>query len=451
MWGVRAMSKTKLLVALLTAWGAVSSAEAVDLLQTYHAAQSQDPVFAAAVAAHQAGLEKLPQGRSLLLPNVSLNANSTYNQDKINYYNPPPTLPFPAGQFNFNNHGYGVTLVQPLFRQQNWVAYTEAELQVVQADAQFKIAQNDLILRVAQAYFDVLIAQDTVELAGAQKAAISEQLEQAKRNFEVGTATITDTYEAQSRSDLVSAQEIAAQSNLEVKKRELQQLIKVMPDDLRHLGKQFKLEDLRTTNVEKWVEQAQAGNLQLIVAQTGAELADKEVARNRGGHYPTVDLVANYSQNTANGGIYGVGSDSQFKSVGVQLNVPIFEGGAIQSKWREAEANRDRAQSELENARRSTATQTRQAYLGVVNGMAQVRALEAALKSSESLLDASKLGQEVGVRTNLDVLNAQQQLYSTRRDLYQAEYNYLLSQLQLKAAVGILTEADLTGVNKALY
>jgi len=174
------------------------------------------------------------------------------------------------------------------------------------------------------------------------------------------------------------------------------------------------------------------------------------VARNRGGHYPTVDLVANYSQNNASGGSFGLGSDSTNKSVGVQLNLPLFQGGAVNSKWREAQANRERASQELENARRSVALQTRQAYLGVVSGIAQVKALQQALTSSTSLLDASKLGQEVGVRTNLDVLNAQQQLYSTRRDLYQAEYNYLLSQLRLKAAVGTLGEADLSKVNQAL-
>ena len=442
---------TKFLVATMAAWGLSLSAEAADLMQTFHAAQSQDPVFAAAIAAHQASQEKLPQGRSLLLPSVNLNANSTYNKNRVQYFNAPATLPFPQGQIQYNSHGYGVTLVQPLFRQQNWVAYTESELQVAQADAQFKNAENDLILRVAKAYFDVLIAQDSVELAGAQKAAISEQLEQAKRNFEVGTATITDTREAQSRYDLVVAQEIAAGNDLEIRQRQLQQLTNSMPDNLRPLGDKFKLEAPQPASMQKWVEQAEDGNLQLAAAKISADLADKEVARKRGGHYPTLDLVANYSMNNANGGMYGVGSDIRSQSVGVQLNVPLFEGGATQSRYREAEANRDRAKDELENARRSTDTQTRQAYLGVVNGMAQVKALQAALKSSESLLEASKLGQEVGVRTNLDVLNAQQQLYSTRRDLYQSEYNYLISELQLKAAVGILSEKDLSAVNQALY
>jgi outer membrane protein len=448
---MQAMTKTKFIVAMLAVWGTAGVANGADLLQTYRAAQTQDPVFAAAVAAHQAGLEKLPQGRSLLLPNISLNANSTYNKDTVQYPNAPAGLPFRAGQYNFNTHGYGVTLVQPLFRFQNWEAYNESELQVVQAEAQFKNAQNDLILRVAKAYFNVLIAQDTVELAEAQKAAITQQLEQAKRNFEVGTATITDTHEAQSRYDLVSAQEIAARSDLEIKKRTLQQLTNAMPDDLRQLGNKFKLEGPQPASQKKWVEMAEEGNLQLAVAKAGAELADREVKRNMGGHLPTVDLVANYSKNYANGSSYGFGSDSRNQSIGVQLNMPIFEGGGTQSKVREAQANRDRARQELENARRNVATQTRQAYLGVVNGMAQVKALQAALKSSKSLLESSKLGEQVGVRTNLDVLNAQQQLYSTRRDLYQAEYNYLISELQLKAATGQLDEKDLAAVNQALY
>ncbi|MDE2117665.1 MAG: TolC family outer membrane protein [Betaproteobacteria bacterium] len=442
------MTITKSFFFALTALSAAFPAGAADLLETYHAAQAQDAVFAAARATHQAGQEKLPQGRSLLLPSVSLSANSTYNDNNIQYRG---TTFFPSGTSRFNSNGYGVNLTQPLFRQQSWLAYTEAGLQVAQADAQFNGAEQDLILRVAQAYFDVLIAQDSVQLAAAQKTAISEQLEQARRNFEVGTATITDTYEAQARYDLVDAQEIAAQSNLEVKKRTLQQLTNAMPGDLRQLGRQFKLEALQPADMDQWVEEAQRHNSQLAVAQAAAELAEKEVARNRGGHYPTLDLVANYSENSAGGGSLGIGNDSRNAAVGVQLNLPLFQGGATRSRVREAEANRDRAREELETARRNVALQTRQAYLGVVNGIAQVKALQQALTSSESLLEASKLGQEVGVRTNLDVLNAQQQLYSTRRDLYQAEYNYLISQLKLKAAAGTLIEDDLARVNQALY
>ena len=203
--------------------------------------------------------------------------------------------------------------------------------------------------------------------------------------------------------------------------------------------------------MEKWVSDAQSNSLQLAIAQASAEIAEKEVARNRGGHYPTVDLVANYSNNQSSGGSFGVGSDNTNKSIGVQLNLPLFQGGLVNSKWREAEANRERAKQTLEDTRRSIALQTRQAYLGVVSGIARVKALQQALTSGESVLEASKLGQEVGVRTNLDVLNAQQQLYATRRDLYQAEYSYLISHLRLKAAVGSLGEEDLAKVNRALY
>lgn len=433
---------------LLIATTMSQSVQAVDLLETFRAAQANDPVFAAARAALQAGQEKLPQGRSQLLPSLSLSANSTFNDQNIRYLGPTA---FPAGTQRYNTHGYSVNLTQPLFRQQNWVAYTEAELLVAQAEAQFKLAEQDLILRVAQAYFEVLIAQDSVELAGAQKTAITEQLEQARRNFEVGSATITDTHEAQARYDLTVAQEIAAKNSLEIKRRSLQQLINEMPGDINPLGKAFKLEPPQPADMEQWVSEAELNNPQLAAAKAAAEIAEKEVARNRGGHYPTVDLVANYTKSNSNGGNFGVGSDVTGKSVGVQLNMPLFQGGVVNSRWREAESNRERAKEELENVRRNVATQTREAYLGVVSGIAQVRAFQQALTSSESVLEASKLGQEVGVRTNLDVLNAQQQLYATRRDLYQAEYNYLVSQLRLKAAAGSLGEDDIVLVNHALH
>jgi outer membrane protein len=443
------MKNTKPLQLILAALlGASATAQAADLQETFRAAQANDPVFAAARAAQQAGQEKLSQGRSTLLPSVNINANSTFNDLNVTYLG---ASPFPGGNYRYNSSGAGVTLVQPLFRQQNWVAYTSGELQALQAEAQFKLAEQDLILRVAQTYFDVLIAQDSLQLVVAQKEAISEQLEQAKRNFEVGSATITDTLEAQARFDLTSAQEIAAENNLEVRRRALQQMINTMPQQLNALGAEFKLESPQPADMEKWVDDAQMNSLQLAIAKAGAELAEKDVARNRGGHYPTLDLVANYSKNYANGGTFGVGSETENTSVGVQLNVPLFQGGVVNSRWREAEANHERAKQELENARRGVATQTRQAYLGVVSGIAQVQALQQALASSESALKASKLGQEVGVRTNLDVLNAQQQMFSTRRDLYQAQYNYLVSQLRLKAAVGSLGEEDLGRVNQALH
>jgi outer membrane protein len=444
------MKLSKVSVGVMLALGIQAHAQAADLLDIYHAAQSQDAVFAAARASQQAGQEKLTQGRALMLPSVNLNANTTHNNIS-NTYQPGTFLAQYGGTQQYNSHGYGATLVQPLFREQNWAMYSESQLQVAISEAQFKLAEQDVILRSAQTYFDVLIAQDTVSLSAAQKTAIAQQLEQAKRNFEVGTATITDTYEAQARYDLIVAQELAAANNLEIKRRTLQQLTNGNVSDLNVLGKAFKLDPPTPADVQKWVEDAQHNNYQVIQAQAAYELADKEVDRNRGGHLPTVDLVATYNKNTNVGASAFTPLDTRSATVGVQLNLPLFQGGATQSKWREADANREKAKQDLENARRNIELQTRQAYLGVVNGIAQVQALQQALKSSESLLDASKLGQQVGVRTSLDVLNAQQQLYSTRRDLYQAQYNYLVSHLRLKAAAGSLSEEDLGKVNLALH
>ena len=432
------MSPTRTLMSSLLAAMFALPAQAADLLDVYRAAQAQDAAFAAARAAQQAGQEKLSQGRALLMPSVNLNASTAYND-----------VTAPYGANKYNSHGYGVTVTQPLFREQNWAAYNMSELQVAISDAQFKAAQQDIILRSAQAYFDVLIAQDTVELTAAQKSAIAQQLEQARRNFEVGTATITDTYEAQARYDLILAQELAAASDLEVKRRNLQQLINSDVPALNALGAAFKPVAPEPADAQKWVEEAQHNNINVQIAEAAYRMAEEEVARSRGGHLPTLDLVGSYSKNT--GCAFTSCGDTRSTSVGLQLNVPLFQGGATQSKWREADASREKAQQDLEGARRNVAVQTRQAYLGVVTGIAQVQALQQALKSSESLLSASKLGQEVGVRTSLDVLNAQQQMYATRRDLYQAQYNYLVSHLRLKAAAGNLQETDLERVNQALH
>ena len=432
------MKPSRTLLSAMLAATFAGSVAAADLIDIYRAAQSQDAVFAAARASQQAGQEKLSQGRALLMPSVNLNASTAYND-----------INAPYGASKFNSHGYGVTVTQPLFREQNWAMYNQSELQVAISEAQFKAAQQDVILRSAQTYFDVLIAQDTVQLIEAQKSAISQQLEQARRNFEVGTATITDTYEAQARYDLILAQELAAASDLEVKRRNLQQLINDDVPPLNVLGAGFNPVAPEPADVHKWVEDAKLNNVQVKIAEAAYELADEEVARSRGGHLPTLDLVGSYSKNT--GCAFTSCGETRSTSVGLQLNMPLFQGGATQSKWREADAGREKARQDLENARRNVAVQTRQAYLGVATGIAQVQALQQALKSSESLLAASKLGQEVGVRTSLDVLNAQQQMYATRRDLYQAQYNYLVSKLRLKAAAGNLQEADLESVNQALH
>jgi len=423
---------------------AATAANGADLLEIYRLAQSSDAQYAAARAAWSAGQEKLPQGLAGLLPQASVSASTQYNDRETRSRD--PAVAAVAGRFNSNSASLSVT--QPLYRPQNFAAYDQAKTQVAQADSVFAQAAQDLILRVAQAYFEVLLAQDTVEFAQAQLTAIGRQLEQARRNFEVGTATITDTHEAQSRYDITVSTEIAARNDLEIRKRQLEQFIGRSAPGLSPLGKRFSLRSPEPAQMDRWVAEAAESNLQVRVSRASLEFASQEIERNRAGHRPTLDAFATYSESGSGpSSPAGVGADATSKVVGVQLAVPIYQGGLVSSRVREAVANEDKARQDLENARRGAELAARQTFLGVTSGIAQVKALEAALVSSQSSLDSTRLGQEVGVRTQIDVLNAQQQLSQTRRDLAQAKYNYILALLRLKSAAGQLTEQDLALVN----
>lgn len=419
--------------------------QAADLLQIYRDALANDPIYASARAALAAGQEKLPQGRSLLLPTVALSGSSSYTRLEVESRN---TALLPNSERRYNTNNLTLSLTQPVYRPANWVQYAQAELQVNLAETQWQVANQDLILRVAQAYFDVLLAQDNVALAGAQKNAIAEQLAQAKRNFEVGTATITDTHEAQARFDAITAQEIAAQNDLEIKRNALQQIIGKVPDSFSPVTDKLPLTVPEPVNLEKWLQAAEETSLQIRAQRIAQEVADREVERNRAGHHPTVDLVASYTKNGQQASsLSAVGTDSDTRTITLQLAVPLYAGGAISSKVREAVANQEKARQDTESARRATYQLVRQAFLGVTSGVAQVKALEQALVSGQTSLESTKLGQEVGVRTNVDVLNATQQLFSAKRDLSQARYNYVVNNLRLRAAVGGLNEETLTQVN----
>ncbi|MDA8129542.1 MAG: TolC family outer membrane protein [Betaproteobacteria bacterium] len=429
----------KLPLSLAVAMAAASVAHAENLSAVFQDARAYDAQYAAARAAYQAGQEKAAQGRAGLLPNVNASGNVTRNDLHSS---------LPGGDAQFTSNGYSVSAAQPLFRMQNWVQYAQSKEQVKIAEMQFKAAEQDLILRVAQAYFDVLQSQDNMAFIAAQKAAITEQLASAKRNFEVGTATITDTNEAQARYDLAVAQEIAEQNSLDIHLRALEKLIGKPPGALDALAEpaQFKAE---AGAIDDWAARATRGNLQAEIQRITKTIADKEVERNRAGHYPTLDAVAGYNVNN-NQSFGTMQVDSRVASIGLQLNVPIYQGGLTSSRVREAVANQEKARQDLEAATRDAGLQARQAWLNVNSGAARVRALEQALVSSQAQLDSTKLGLQVGVRTSLDVLNAEQQVFSARRDLASARYTYLLAGLSLKAAVGALGPADLAEVDRYL-
>jgi outer membrane protein len=423
-------------------------AAAEDLLQVYRDAQRYDAVYGAARFSLEAGRERIPQARALLLPSLNLTANAARQDINVESTN---TAVSPSFNRNPNTVGYTFTLSQPVFRPQNLAQRDQADHQVRQAEATFAQASQDLSVRAAQAYFDVLAAQDTLALVGAQKAAISEQLAQAKRNFEVGTATITDTHEAQARYDLIIAQEIAAQNDLENKRRALQLVTGKEYAQLKPLRTEIRLAPPTPNDMQSWVELAEKQSYPVLIQQAVADVAQLEAKRASAGHLPTLDLVGTYGTTKDTGSLQaGVGREITTGQIGLQLAVPLYQGGSISSREREAAANYLKAGQDLENARRTAAVTTRQTYLAVINGIAQVGALEQALTSSQSALDSNRLGYEVGVRINIDVLNAQQQLFSTRRDLAVARYNAILNQLRLKAAAGSLREEDLEEVNRAL-
>ena len=427
---------------------AASPALAQDLLQVYRDAKAFDAQYASARYALQAGLEKLPQGRALLLPTLGLTAGDTVNHLGIEPYGPTPV---PASARTFYNRNYQVQFSQPIYRPQNWAQFDQSEQQVRQAEAVFGQASQDLILRVAQAYVDMLTAQDNLLLVRAQKTAIAEQLAQAKRNFEVGTATITDTHEAQARFDLTSAQEIVAQNAVDTQIRQLQQVAGKVYTQLRPMRAAVKLSPPNPANMQSWVDLAEKQGYPVVIQDAGTQIANLQAKLTRAGHYPTLDLVGSYGQTLQTGSTISSNSAQlNLGTFGVQLAVPLYQGGAISSREREAAANYEKAKQDLENARRSNALAAQQSYLLVINGIATISALEQALVSSQSALDSNKLGYEVGVRINIDVLNAQQQVFQTRRDLLVARYGTIMNHFKLKAAAGSLREEDLELANAAL-
>ena len=438
----------KLSILALAAMLAVAlPAQADNLLQIYHDAQQNDPALASARAIWQATQERLPQARAGLLPNV--NGSAAANVNRYDQH-----LSGVQGGSTGRNFGIGslsVSASQPIFRVGNVVSYNQAQEQVAQADYVLASAQQDLMVRVTAVYFDVLLAQYNIELVVAQKAAVSEQLAQAKRNFEVGVATITDTNEAQAKYDQIVASEISTRNDYDNKVAALRAIINRAPGPLARLAQNFEPTPPEPNNAQFWNDLALRENPAIHVAQSTLDIATLEIDRQRAGHLPTVDLVASY------GGTFGSGSTSfgedfntRSGQVGIALNVPIYQGGYINSKIREAIALQDNARQSLEAARRNALFNAQTGFAGVESSVASIKANAQAVHSAEVAYDSNKVGQEVGVRTNLDVLNTQQAVFTARRDLASAYFSYLIGVLRLKASVGTLNEQDLEDLNRRL-
>ncbi|NIM41786.1 MAG: TolC family outer membrane protein [Hydrogenophaga sp.] len=432
-----------LTLAVLMALGAASAAQAQSLSQLFEAARGFDATYLAARSQHEANLAQADQARAGLLPEVGLGAGASWaRRDSDN------------NLLDGTSNSQSVTLSasQPLYRPANRLANDQANLSRDISQAQLVQAEQDLIVRTSQAYFDVLAAQDTLAFVRAQKTAVEQQLAAARRNFEVGTATVTDAREAQASFDLVTAQEIAAENDLRVKKLALDQLVGRSGVTPLPLAAPLNLPPLEPATPQAWVDRTGENHPAILSARRNLEIAELETQRAEAGHKPTVDLVGQYQVARGPAGIQGVPGNvrSNNASVGVQFNMPLFAGYAIQNRVKQTLALEEKARADLDAARRTVDLRTRSAFLSVVSGQGQVKALEAAETSSQSALEANQLGYQVGVRINIDVLNAQSQLFQTKRDLAQARYNVLLGSLRLRQASGELTPADLQAIDALL-
>jgi len=421
---------------------ASAAASAQSLRELYEAAHAYDATYLAARALADSATYRVEQTRALNRASASLAGNVARVESN------------PTAGSNFSSNGFGLSVNgrQPLFNRSNDATIAQAELSLESSLADLDTAEQDLMLRVSQAYFDVLGAQDTLQTTKANKAAISEQLASAKRNFEVGTATITDTREAQARFDLASAQEIAADNDLRTKQIALDTLIGRNGVQPRPLAGPLSLAPLVPGNVDSWLTSTDESPT-VRKALVGYDIAKLETDKARAGRLPTVALTGSagrFNTQASPQTLINQSGSATATSVSIVMNVPLFTGHATQNRIKETLLLEEQSRNQLEAARRGVAQTTRVAYFGVQSLQAQVKALEAAESSSRLALEATRLGYKAGVRVNLDVLNAQTQLFTTRRDLAKARYDVVVDTLRLRQAAGTLKPDDVLTVSRLL-
>ena len=416
-------------------------AQAVDLAALARLAQERDAELAAARAAYHAAIERRPQAKAALLPEVGFGADAsrTWLRDR-------------SGKGNdaaYNNYRYTLSLTQPLFRRDRWIALRQADAEVARAGAELAVAEQDLLLRVAERYFAVLAARADLDFARSEKAAIAHQLAQARRRFEVGLVAVTDVREAEARHDQAVAAEIAAANALDSAVEALAEITGETHRELADAPADLPLARPEPEAMDAWVATATERNPELEAARRALEAAREEIRRQRAGHLPTLDLVASHAYEDLNFG--GIAKVKRLDStVALQLQVPIYAGGAVVSATREATERAAEARNRLELARRRTTRAVRDAYRGVLTAISRVEALRRAVVSAETALEATEAGFEAGTRTIVDVLNAQRDLHRARRDFARARYDYLLNGLRLRRAAGILSPADIAAVSALL-
>lgn len=438
----RTLAVTAAALAVLTAF----PASALDLAQAYRLALEQDATIRASRAAAEAGRERLPQARSQFFPNISANASRGRNSLDT-------TAPDFLGRETTTHDRYSssteaITLRQPLYRKGIMAQYQQAKALVADSEAVLERDQQSLVIRVTQAYFETLLAEEQLVLVGLQKSAYTTQVDAARKGFAAGSGTRTDIDEAQARLDLTIAQELEARQNVDLARRQLEVLInqpvteKVAPVNVSKL----ELSAPSPASVEAWTAQAEAASPELQSARAQIEAARAEVEKARAGHYPTLDAQAQISRSNSEN-ITRLNTQYNQKQISIQLNVPLFQGGYVNSQVREALALLERAENRLEEIRRDLGVRVHREFRGVTEGVLRVRALEQAVKSTTQLAMSSRRSFEAGARTRLDILNAEQQLGTAQRDLAQARFAYLTARARLKALSGGLRAENIDEIN----
>ena len=421
---------------------ATPCAGAADLMDVYAKSLQSDPVLRSAGAANRAAQEQIPQARAGLLPEVTFSASMTANDQEVRR---PAAI---RSDSDFGSSSMTLSISQPLYRRDRWIAIGQAEGRVRQSDVSYAASRQDLMIRVAQRYFDVLLAADEVEFSVASRGAIAQQLEQARQRFDVGLIAITDVEEAQARFDLANADVIQAENALDNARETLREVSGEYARDLARLVAEVPLLVPEPDDIDRWTDIALEQNLQLRAAHEATLVARDEIQRVEAGHLPTLDLVASQVRSDNLGSrTSGFGVDSTSSALSFRLNVPIYQGGTVMSQTRASRHLYDQTIEDMETVRRSTQRQAHAAFLGVKSGISRVRALKQALASTESALAAVQAGFDVGTRTSVDVLDAQSDLFEARRNYASARYTYILDVLSLKQAAGTLSEEDLAEVN----
>jgi outer membrane protein len=421
------------------------SSVAQNLTEIYQLALQNSPVLKQAEAKQSAIGESKDQSIARFLP--TLNATAEANRERL--HNKKAGGDFRGNLVNqeFWNQSFKINLNQPLFHWDHWIQLSQADNQIAQAEALYQSELQNLMIKTSEAYFNVLAAQDNLEFTTAEKNAIARQLEQAKRRFEVGLIAITDVHEAQAGYDQALANEIEAANNLDNQKEALREIIGENDASLAPLGEQLPLIKPVPENMNSWSDSAEINNLNIISALNQAEFSRKNIDLQRNGHLPKLDLVASYGASD-NNSTFGFRGDTQ--SVGLQLNVPLFEGGAVNSRTRQASYEYQAAKENLNQKKREVKRQVKDAYRGIISNMSRVDALQSSVNSAQSAFEASEAGFEIGTRTMVDVLNEQRNLYRAKRDYSRTRYDYLINSLKLKYAASNLSTEDISQINRLL-